>query len=72
MEVANVAIGLYDRVGLYRLITHLSIACLMLQSLQSILVYGILALAVLYLMRKWGVFNKTKSDKDCDCGSGCH
>lgn len=44
----------------------------MLQSLQSILVYGILALALLYLMRKWGVFNKTKSDKDCDCGSGCH
>ena len=40
--------------------------------LQTVIVYGSLVLAVLYLMRKWGVFAKSKSDNDCNCGSGCH
>ena len=69
MEMAHDTTRLYDRFSLHRFFAHLSIARLML---QTVFVYGSLVLAVLYLMRKWGVFAKSKSDNDCNCGSGCH
>ena len=42
-------------------------------NVQTVITYLILGAAVVYLLRRWRVWPKSKASNDCGCGnSSCH
>ncbi|WP_363146265.1 FeoB-associated Cys-rich membrane protein [Winogradskyella sp.] len=73
MEMAIVAIGIHEWICLYCCFNSISSIKIMNTIIQNILVFSTLALAVIFLVRKF-IWKPKKATKSCgandDCG--CH